>query len=212
MARTRIATGRRTSVPRWRLAAALRREEGVCHVSDGLMSQADYARHRGVSRQAVHKLVKAGKIPLHGSRLDPAEADFALGETRERIDAPRLMRSAPASFMPESSSAGLTKARTASEVYRAKVAELEYNQRVGRLVAIDDVTRSMERCAEAMVRDLEQLPSRADDLAAAFTRGGSPALRQALKDLGREMRRTLADSMRLLGRDEDGDDSVEEAA
>jgi hypothetical protein len=28
------------------------------------MTQTEYARHRGVSRQAVNKLVKAGKIPL----------------------------------------------------------------------------------------------------------------------------------------------------
>lgn len=42
------------------------------------MSQAEYARHRGVSREAVRKAVTAGRIPVgEGGRIDPAVADKA---------------------------------------------------------------------------------------------------------------------------------------
>jgi hypothetical protein len=167
-----------------------------------LMNQAEYARHRGVSPQAVNKMVKAGRIPLEpGGKIDPAAADFKLGDVRE---------SAPATAA--SGSAGLTRARTDTETYRARIAQLDYEQRVGRVVAVDDVVRSMERCAEAIVRDLEQLPSRADDLAGAFARNGTAGLRAALKDLAREIRGTLSASMRLIASDAEESDQDEEIA
>jgi hypothetical protein len=168
-----------------------------------LITQAEYARHRGVSPQAVNKMVKSGRIPLTNGRIDPAAADFALGTVRDEP-------------VVTSDAGGLTRARTDTETYRARIAQLDYEQRIGRVVAIDDVTRAMERCAEAMVRDLEQLPARADDLAAAFAGGDIAGLRAALKGLARDMRATLADNMRLLARDADdaGDaaDDVEVAA
>lgn len=40
-----------------------------------LVSQREYARRIGVSHVAVNKLVKAGTIPLHDGKINPAEAD-----------------------------------------------------------------------------------------------------------------------------------------
>ncbi|WP_024575937.1 MULTISPECIES: hypothetical protein [unclassified Afipia] len=58
-----------------------------------LLTQAEYARHRGVSRPAITKLINAEKIPETAfsigrdgkRRIDAAGADFALGESREHI-------------------------------------------------------------------------------------------------------------------------------
>lgn len=196
--------------------------------SDGLMSQVEYADHRGVSKQAIGKMIKSGKIPTtvrNGRKMiDPAAADFALGESRSRVNSddadPRDAFGAgyAPGFGPgggnsgggasASSSSGLTKARTASEVYRAKIAELEFNERIGKLLPVEDVTRAMERCAEMIVRDLDQLPAFADDLAAAFTRSGVAGLRDALKGKARDMRGTLSANMRLTAEpdDEGGED------
>ena len=181
--------------------------ESIGH--DGLMSQVDYARHRGVSKQAVGKMVRDGRIPtqLHAGRkmIDPAEADFALGASRSRVSSgpdEASGRTGPERDARTSSS-GLTKARTDTETYRAKIAELEYNERVGRLIPLDDASRAMERCAEMMVRAIDQLPTRADDLATAFQRKGVAGLREALKGASRDLRETLSDHMRLAAAEDD---------
>lgn len=179
------------------------------------MSQVEYARHRGVSKQAVGKMIANNKIPVTfrdgRKRIDPAAADFALGENLERVDAGRDypdldLRPDVDKASTRSSSSGLTRAKTVSETYRAKIAELEYNERVGELLPIRDVQRAMERCAEMLVREVDQLPVHADDLATAFTRGGVAALRDALKERARGLRQTLSDNMRLTAAAEDDED------
>lgn len=182
------------------------------------MTQTEYARHRNVSRQAISKLVGSGKIPASafveegGRRLiDPAAADFALGETRERIVEPvdgddddygagvdpTFGSAAGTRSVQSESTAALTKARTATEIYRARMAELQYDQQVGKLLAIEDVTRSMEKCAAVIVRELEQLPNFADEIAAAMTRDGIQGVRVTLKNIARNVRGALEQNMRL---------------
>lgn len=167
------------------------------------MTQAQYAEHRGVTKQAINKLVKAGKIPVtvdaKGRKvIDAVVADRALGEVRERVnvgdDGPSF---APRStYTPPQEGGGLTKAKTATEVYRARLAQLEYEERVGKLLSVDDVTRAMENCAEAIIRDLDRLPSKADDFAAAYIAGELSGLRAALREAVRGLRATLAETMR----------------
>jgi len=40
-----------------------------------MLSEAAYARRLNVSRQIVNRWVKQGRIPLHGTKIDPEEAD-----------------------------------------------------------------------------------------------------------------------------------------
>lgn len=179
------------------------------------MSQAEYARHRGVSRQAISKLVKAEKIPLDAAgRIDVAAADYALGEVRESIDdespEPTPRSDAPPRFAGEGIQ--LTKARTATEVYRARIAQLEFEERTGKLLPVDQVRQAMERCAEALVRDIDQLPSFADDIAAAFAAGGLAGLRDELKKKSRQFRETLARTMSLTAKADDESDDEEQRA
>jgi hypothetical protein len=172
------------------------------------MTQSEYARHRGVTRQTIHKLIQSGRIPLIATgdgrkMIDVVAADRALGEARERVavdDDHLLERTAPGSL------GGLTRAKTTVEEYNARLKQLEYEERVRELVRIDDVTRSMVCCAEVIVRELDRLPSRAEDLAAVLSSGGTSALRSALKDVTRELRRTLAENMRILATEERPDE------
>lgn len=169
------------------------------------MTQAEYARHRGVTKQAINWLVKAGKIALiikpDGSKvIDVAATDRALGEVRERVIARDEAETPPpvaAAYAP-AEGGGLTKAKTATEIYRARLAQLEYEERVGHLLKTDDVVRSMELCAQSIVTDIDRLPHYADDVAAAFTRGGVSAVRMQLKEIARGIRTTIAANMRLL--------------
>lgn len=175
-----------------------------------LMTQADYARHRGVSRAAISKLIRSGKIPVEvkGKRklINPADADFALDEHRERINS-----ASPAPSEDALAAGGrLTQARTETEIYKARIAQLEYEARVGQLLRTADVTRAMEICAEAIVRDIDQLPNFAEDLAAAISKKGVAGARTELKKLAHRLRTSISDNMKLLGADEA--DTQEEAA
>jgi hypothetical protein len=154
------------------------------------MSQAEYARHRGVRRQRVHKWINGGKIPvLPNGRIDVVAADRALGETRERIVVredlePDVPRAGPGFH-------GLTKAKTATEVYRARLAQLEYEERIGRLVPIEDVHRATIETAEVLLRVLEMPLMRADALMAAASKGLAE-FRAALRELVNEQRARAA--------------------
>lgn len=55
-----------------------------------LISQAEYARRRGVAKSAVAKAVKEGRITLIDGKIDPAVADIQWAQnTRARADAGR---------------------------------------------------------------------------------------------------------------------------
>lgn len=174
-----------------------------------MMTQSEYGRHRGCSPNYIGKLIRAGKIPFRvvaGRKLiDPAAADHALGASIERVTVREEIeddRPTGGSFTPAGDTSGLTKARTATEIYKARIAQLEYDERVFRLIPVEDVTRSMEKCASALVRDIDLLPAAADDLAAAYGRDGVGGLRAELKALALRVRGTIAANMRLLAETE----------
>ena len=178
------------------------------------MTHQQYADHRSamghsISRSYVSRLVREGRIPLNKNRrINPADADVALDGTTERIRVDTVPDdpSAPG----DSASAELTKAKVDTEIYRARIAELNYLRQVGELVPIEDVTRSMQACAETIVRAIDRLPAAADDLSTAHSRGGAKQVRAALKILARDLRQPVADNMRLLAA-EDDDDEAEDA-
>lgn len=98
-----------------------------------------------------------------------------------------------------------TRELTRKAGYDADLREMQLRKQRGELLEIEDVRSSMERCAEAIVRDVDQLPAFADDLAAAVASGGVPALRELLKVKARELRERLARSMTLAMTDDEDD-------
>lgn len=82
------------------------------------------------------------------------------------------------------------------------------------LLPLGEVTDAMARCAEVMVREIDRLPDRADDLVTAMSRGGVAEVRNSLKSVARDMREQLARSMRLIeaegaaAEDLDGEDGA----
>jgi phage terminase Nu1 subunit (DNA packaging protein) len=188
------------------------------------VSQAEYARHRGVSRQRIGKLIELGKIPAPRAfnpdtkKINVAAADLALGETIERVtaadqeerDADDAPGGAGGSIDDRGTGAGakLTQARTAGAFYQANLARLQYEEKVGRLVPKADVMFSMTVAAGKLKQDLQQIPSRADDLATAYTRGGVDAVRAFLKTMVIEICGNLSASMRLIQEQSADDDDA----
>jgi hypothetical protein len=166
-----------------------------------LMSQAEYGQHRGVSQQAISKLARAGKLVLDPptGKIDAAASDRALGEVRERIiarDEPSPVGKTSGYTPP--AEGGLTRARTATEVYRARIAQLEYEERVGKLLLRDDVMQSIRACGDAISREIELWPTRADELAAAFRQNDVHGLRSAMKNMSRDLLIILSKKMQQL--------------
>ena len=157
------------------------------------MTQAEYARHRGVTRQAIKNLCDKQKIPFRkegGSVLiDVAAADRALGETRERIT---VAREEDEPGLPPGASAQLTKAKTATEVYRARTAQLEFEERIGKLVPAQQVTDAAVVCAENLLTILNRVSQHAEPLALAAKKNGAAGVRDALKEIVRDVRTQAA--------------------
>jgi len=186
------------------------------------VSLAEYTRMRGIPITRLRREITAGKLKTKRGgdgrkqlvAVAEADAALALTETLRPADQPDPV-AAPASPDPaqpllpplptqpaadgELEYLGLTRARAAREEYRARLDRLEYERRMGRLVLVQDVTRAMEHCAQAIVRELERLPLAAEDLAAAFAGGGVQAGRAALRQVVRDLRRAVADNMKLTG-------------
>jgi len=106
-----------------------------------IMSLRQYARHRGVALSAVQKAIKSKRIvKLADGRIDSDEAD-AGWKRNTKVYAPAVTRR-PEPDEDENSPFGAsqyTKARAVREHYQARLAKIDYEERVGKLVSRDEV-------------------------------------------------------------------------
>jgi hypothetical protein len=150
------------------------------------MNQAEYARHRGVSRQYVNELVRTGRLKLRNGRIDPVLGDKAIAENSVRLPVGGLT-SAKTVDQIDSAEAGdrtiqengtrahnaaeidngsplggLTKAKTATEVVRRKFAELRLAEREGELLRqrIYETMRDYEKQSSDMCRNARPIATR----------------------------------------------------
>jgi len=150
-----------------------------------LITQAEWARRRGFSRQYVGRLVKRGVVRLIDGKVDPAQADAALAAVREPARRPRRSgeaRAAPAAETPSRDSRGgeplslphggdlptlLLKTRIKSEVGRAKLLEIKAKVEAGKYVDIDEVKVAAFNRARIVRDNLLNIPDRLSAVLAA---------------------------------------------
>jgi hypothetical protein len=103
-----------------------------------ILSQRGYARLRGVALSAVQKAVSTGRIStMADGRIDSAVAD---GEWQANTKArPPAIRRHAEDDGDAFGAAQYTKARAVREHYQARLAKIEYEERVGSLVQKDEV-------------------------------------------------------------------------
>ena len=144
-----------------------------------LVSQAEYARQRGVSRQYVGQMVAKGIIKLTGRKVDTDQADAALAAIREPVrperrgEAPAAVPDAPA--LPQMGSdlpTLLLKTRIKSEVERAKLLEIKARVEAGKYVDADDVRVAAFNKARVVRDGLLNIPDR---LSAVLATESDPA-------------------------------------
>ena len=132
-----------------------------------LVSQAEYARLRGVSRQYVGQMVAKGVIGLTGRKVDTVQADAALAAIREPVR-PERRGAAPVAdqeIPAPPRSAGdlptlLLKTRIKSEVERAKLLEIRARVEAGKYVDADDVKVAAFNKARVVRDSLLNIPER----------------------------------------------------
>lgn len=166
-------------------------------------SQAAYARHAGISKQAVNKLVKQGKIPLNeDGQVDFATADHARrqnGDPARRMAAPDP---ADQQAAPETGGLSFSKARTAREAYQAKMVQLEYERQLGQWLPRREIEDAMVASGRKIRQGLDGLIGWADELDAAARNGGSEAVRALLKEKVRGLESMVVESLNVLADDE----------
>jgi len=105
-----------------------------------VLSQRAYARHRGVALFAVQKAIKSGRIStMADGRIDSDVAD-AEWEANTTARPPAAGPRRQADDDAEASGASqYTKARAVREHYQARLAKIDYEERVASLVSKDEV-------------------------------------------------------------------------
>ncbi len=132
---------------------------------DRLMSQAEYARHRGKSRQYISRLAKAGVLVMRGGKVDAPASDAVLDDRPEPVS--ERIVSAPAEVTP--SGATFAQAKTADMVFKAKLRKMEYDQRMGKLVEAELVKQRWSAIYRLMVDRILAWPNRLAPEVAALT-------------------------------------------
>jgi hypothetical protein len=96
-------------------------------VAPGLVSQAEYARIRGISRVSVHEAVQAGKIVLTNGKIDVVSANRAWAANTDSSRRPQ-----------DDKSPTLTVSRARKMQADAQVSEMKARQMAGELIDIAD--------------------------------------------------------------------------
>ena len=178
-----------------------------------LMTQAEYAQHRGVSAVAVHKAVKAGRISLIEGKIDPKVADIQWAQnTRPRAGkrpnrdqdvpaptAPAALDAVPPMAAPAVPPLGAADdrdddywaARAKRERAEAAISEMRRAELEGKLIRIDAVRAAWSKRITSARDALLQIPHRLAPVLAAES--DLERVSQLLED---ELRNALAELSR----------------
>lgn len=166
-----------------------------------MVSASAYAKHRGVSLQAVVKAINEGRLvdsvvqsEAGRYKIDPAKADREWSENTDDLTGAPAHMANQGDLPPESAGDSeepmtYAQARAQHERFKARLAQLELEQREGKLVEAEEVKREAFRVARIVRDALLNLPDRvAGELAAEANQFKvhqrlSNEIRRALEDL-----------------------------
>jgi hypothetical protein len=104
------------------------------------MSQRAYARRRGVSVRAVQKAVETARIStLPDGQIDSDVADVEWAQNTRQSAPPGSNRAQQDDEIDSFGASQYNKARAVREHYQARLAKLEYEEKVAKLIAADEV-------------------------------------------------------------------------
>lgn len=188
-----------------------------------MISQAAFAKQIGVSKQAVFKAVKAGRVFVYdatGARvapdfagtkfIKPEEAAAAFKLSRARIDDTAIAEmsaeidrelsidvppAAPQSFPVAGMGETLVGAKTDKEKLQAELLRLRLARERGELVSRQAQLDAFESAGRAVGRMFQTLPAFAEEINGVARTGGVPGLTAWLRAKANELCGQLADTM-----------------
>src|SRR5687768_18016976 len=129
-----------------------------------LVSIRAYARHRGISHTAVQKAIKQGRIQQAGDgRVDLEQADRDWGRNTSEVNAPKPTAKAS----EPSGGPTYSQSRAVRELYLARLAKIEFEERSCKLVSRDEVTVVAFTKARTVRDNLLNVPDRLAAMLAA---------------------------------------------
>ncbi len=169
------------------------------------LSPAAYGATRGVTKQAVLKAIKSGRLPTSCRRVDgkrweinqqAADAEWdentAGSKSASLIQPPRAAEQ-PEFFHPDSGEVAMTlmAAKRLKGEYDAKLAKLKYEQDSGLYVKVEDVKAEWFSIVTAVKTKLLAIPSKAKSNLPHLTPADIDMLdrlvREALEDISHEL-------------------------
>jgi len=178
----------------------------------------ELARVKGVDKSWISRRVAAleelGKIetrdgPNRAKLVNLAQFDRAVGETtdlaKEQAAATARANRNDAADDDALGGAGAAPAdpryadaQRRKVHYEAEMKALEFGERTGQLVAIGEVETVIAEIAENLAQPIRQLPTRADEIAAAAARDGVAGVRVVLRDMTFALLKAMAQALRRL--------------
>ena len=139
-----------------------------------LLKQAEYARHRHCSREAVRNAVASGRITTFGpdKLIDPELADAQWQRnTRVRVRSASADKTIPAANVPPVAAVSVSydEARRRRELAEASMAEMKQEELSGDLIRVDVITRHLAQKIATMRDAFLQIPLRLAPVIAAET-------------------------------------------
>jgi hypothetical protein len=128
----------------------------------GLMTQAEYARHRKVNRSYISRLATRGILVLRGKLVDAAASDAVLDDKPVDLvlTESRTRGSQPTVDGGGAPAGSFAQARTADMIYRAKLRKLEFETRSGKYLLADEVKVTWFNAARQIRDKLLGMPSK----------------------------------------------------
>jgi transposase len=186
-------------------------EEEAAADAGSWYSIAEIARLKGVERttiwEKVNKLEGDGLLrtrpgPGKTRLVNLVEYDLAIGETtdfsRQQAAATRAQNAAGEESGVPSAPPGYSEAQRRKLQYEAAIKQLDYGERTKQLVAVGDVKTVIEKIAGACRGAVDVLVLRADEIAAAAAKDGTPGVRTVLKDATFKLLTAISQALRNL--------------
>lgn len=170
-------------------------------VNDGLwLSLTELAQLRGVSKPAISQNLKNWKARgvdvatrMEGRTLliNVAEYDTARGEVGHSAFTQEPEREETKGSPPPSDPV-FAREQAREKGYAADLKKLQLGRELSTTVATDRAEDELARVFEPIIKAIDRLPSRADDLAAAIASNGAAGVRAELKVVAADLRNEIA--------------------
>ncbi|WP_264377054.1 hypothetical protein [Wolbachia endosymbiont (group B) of Ochlodes sylvanus] len=131
------------------------------------ITQTEWAREIGVSKQYVCYLVKKGIVELEDGLISREQANEAVAAIRDPSQP--LRRKNPENENTSNLSTMLLKTRIKNEMERGKLLEAKAKAEIGELVAVEEVKRDAFNVARVVRNNLLNIPNRVSALLASLS-------------------------------------------